>query len=383
MRVRPALRHVLLATLAAAPIVPALACGGALVDEAAGSDDDAGTTGYLGRRDAAREDEDGDIDTLDDGDVPHDASTKDVSVKDASVKDVSVSDASVSDAAKCEADAEVPDSGGFCYSYAPMPCGLDASAGIDYATCQAICGDANAFFCGTTVIDGNAWVTCNYCAIGRRPEDFDPLPAPAAGVGPFFAAVASLEAASVPAFRRLRDELAAHGAPSRLVRRAARSAREEIRHARATRALARRRGGCPSGAGAELSTHRTRSARSLEDVARENAIEGCVRETYGALTAAWQAARACDPEVRAVMRRVADEETSHAELSWAIARWARTRLSREARARVDAAAREAAETLAGEIARGRTPSALVEDAGMPTREEALRLFEGMRAALAI
>lgn len=29
--------------------------------------------------------------------------------------------------------------------------------------------------------------------------------------------------------------------------------------------------------------------RSLEDIAVENAVEGCVRETFGALVGAWQA----------------------------------------------------------------------------------------------
>jgi hypothetical protein len=58
-------------------------------------------------------------------------------------------------------------------------------------------------------------------------------------------------------------------------------------------------------------------ARSLEELAVENAVEGCVRETYGALTAIWQARTAKDPSVAAAVRRIARDETRHAALSWA------------------------------------------------------------------
>ncbi|MFP2923978.1 hypothetical protein ACLESO_01930, partial [Pyxidicoccus sp. 3LG] len=56
---------------------------------------------------------------------------------------------------------------------------------------------------------------------GRRPEGLCSDGAVAGRVptlGALFAKMAHLEAASVPAFERLADELAAHGAPARLVR---------------------------------------------------------------------------------------------------------------------------------------------------------------------
>jgi hypothetical protein len=52
-------------------------------------------------------------------------------------------------------------------------------------------------------------------------------------------------------------------------------------------------------------------ARSLESIAIENAVEGCVNETWAALVATLQAAHATDPELRAVM-----SSTPRAIRSW-------------------------------------------------------------------
>src|SRR5580658_1383630 len=88
---------------------------------------------------------------------------------------------------------------------------------------------------------------------------------------------AYLEAASVRAFDWLEDELSAHGAPERLQARARRAARDEVRHARVIRSFAER-------AGARVPSLRVKAARarSLEAMAVENAVEGCVNETLGA-----------------------------------------------------------------------------------------------------
>jgi hypothetical protein len=104
-------------------------------------------------------------------------------------------------------------------------------------------------------------------------------------------------------------------------------------------------------------------------MAIENAVEGCVRETFGALVAHWQARHARDPDVARVMRVVARDETRHAALAWAIAEWAAGRDARErerARVREGAATamRRAAAELAREIVRAPAP-ALVHDAGVP------------------
>jgi len=56
--------------------------------------------------------------------------------------------------------------------------------------------------------------------------------------------------------------------------------------------------------------------RTLFEVALENAVEGCVRETYGAAVGAWQARRAPDDRVRRAFAPVVADEARHADLAW-------------------------------------------------------------------
>lgn len=171
-------------------------------------------------------------------------------------------------------------------------------------------------------------------AEGRRPPGLvDPrrIDAPDA-VGRWLARAAWLEAASIPAFVYLARELDRHGAPRGLVRAALASARDEIRHAQVMRRIATRYGATVPSVEVVLPAE-----RPLEALAIENAVEGCVRETWGAVVAAWQAHRAHDAELRAVYRAIADDEARHAALGWAIDRWVRTRLGPDAHARIDAA----------------------------------------------
>jgi hypothetical protein len=169
-------------------------------------------------------------------------------------------------------------------------------------------------------------------------------------------------------------ELARFGAPRRLVRAAERAAREERRHARGAEALARRFGGRRGSFAADV-----QGARSLEDFSVENAVEGCVRETYGALVATWQARAATEPNVRAHTKRIAREETTHAALAWRADAWARAKLSKAARGRVDAARAEAARELVEQAAWG-VPEVLATVAGVP-RAELARGFAARLAAL--
>ena len=87
--------------------------------------------------------------------------------------------------------------------------------------------------------------------------------------------------------------------------------------------------------------------RSIEEQATENAVEGCVFETFGALLAQWQATHAVDLGVRASLARLARDETRHAALAWTMAAWLEARLTPEARLRVrEARARARRELLA-------------------------------------
>jgi hypothetical protein len=148
-------------------------------------------------------------------------------------------------------------------------------------------------------------------------------------IGAWLAEAAWLEAASIPAFIYLARELDSHGAPRGLSRLALAAARDEIRHARTMTAMARRYGGTPPIADVAMPT-----VRSLEDMAIENAVEGCVRETWGALVAMWQAQRSTDRELRAAFRAISADEARHSALAWAVDSWLSTRLDDAAKKRV-------------------------------------------------
>lgn len=211
------------------------------------------------------------------------------------------------------------------------------------------------------------------CAIGRRPPGLESTGRSACdlALGRYFAEVAHLEGASVPAFEQLRAELELLGAPEALRQRAMAAALEELGHTRAMSGLARRFGAEPVMPEVKAQPLRSRFALALD-----NAAEGCVRETFGALVASYQAQHAQDAEVRAAMVDIAEDETRHAELSWAMAEWLEAGLSEGERAAVSQARREAAATLAREL-EAPVEEALVSQVGVPPPEVAARLLASM------
>lgn len=183
-------------------------------------------------------------------------------------------------------------------------------------------------------------IGCN--AEGRRPSG---LRAPSARTaqdraGAWLAEATWLEAASIYAFAELARELSQRGAPAVLVRAAMVAANDEIRHTRLMGGLARR-----YGAELEEPVVAAMAPRSLEAMAIENAVEGCVRETWGAVSALWQSHTAVDLEARAVFTAIASDEIRHAKLAWSIESWLAPQLPAAARARVEAARAEAARQL--------------------------------------
>ena len=62
------------------------------------------------------------------------------------------------------------------------------------------------------------------------------------------------------------------------------------------------------------------AGRSIEEIAFDNAVEGCARETFGCLVGFHQAQHATDPEVRRVMAAVSDDELGHGAWSWELAK---------------------------------------------------------------
>lgn len=211
------------------------------------------------------------------------------------------------------------------------------------------------------------------CAVeGRRPAGWN-----ASGgvgetpIGAYFASCAELEAISVDAFRELAAELASHGAPRDLVDRCELAARDEIVHASLVGDLARQ-----FGAETPAITRVARSeVRALVDIAIENAVEGCVRELFGAAQARVRASCARDAEIRAVMARIADDEARHADLSAAIGTYLDARLTEAERTRVRRAMADARRELRAEIAAAKVDVELQERAGVPSRDVALALFD--------
>jgi hypothetical protein len=135
---------------------------------------------------------------------------------------------------------------------------------------------------------------------------------------------AQKEHASVAAFARVSWLLAAVGAPPDLLRWSHRAAIEEIAHARLCFALAAGYGGrshtvepmpelLSAGLGLDGDAIATLVVESLGD--------GCLLEDFNADIAAECATVCEEPVTRHGLERIAREERSHAEFSWAVVTW--------------------------------------------------------------
>jgi len=210
------------------------------------------------------------------------------------------------------------------------------------------------------------------CGTGRRPEGLlSEHVASGSLLGNHFATMAHLEAAAVPAFAAVARELEHHAAPRTLRSAAWRARQDEVLHARLTSRLARR--------------HHARSSapvvqpmplRDLYAFALDNAIEGCVHETYAALETAHQARHAQDPVIRAAMQRITADETRHAELAWQIARWVTPRLRDGERHEIRKRQLAAVEAL-GERLRADVHPSVSDLAGIPSASQARALHASL------
>jgi hypothetical protein len=202
-------------------------------------------------------------------------------------------------------------------------------------------------------------------ACGRRPEGFALERSQDLSAGAVLAEMAALEAASIAAFDRLARELAHHGAPASLVARARAAKRDEVRHARTTRRLARSYG--PVG---RTVRRRNLPVRDRMEVALENMIEGCVLETFGAALATFQAQRAEDPAIRAAFRAIAEDERAHASLAHDVHAWfAQTAAPEELAVLEEARARTI-----DLVDHAEYPQETRRALGLPSRQESRALF---------
>jgi len=132
---------------------------------------------------------------------------------------------------------------------------------------------------------------------------------------------ALMEHASVAAFARFSLQLLSLGAPPRLLLDAAQAMADEVQHAQACFALARRYTDAEIGPG-RLPIEGALEQQDLRAVVLGTIAEGCIGETVAALEAAEALAHCEDGAACAVLERIAAEETRHAQLAWQFVAWA-------------------------------------------------------------
>lgn len=213
---------------------------------------------------------------------------------------------------------------------------------------------------------------------GRRPTGLvDSAPIPIGSTdGDLFAAMSLNAAAAVIAYRQLGRELGALGAPRSLRDRVRRAAWDSIRHTRFADGLALRFGSEP-----ERPMIDTQRPRTLAELARDNAVEGCVREAWSAALALWQAEYALAPIVREAMRDFAHDKMRHAQLAWDIHRWAIGRIQESEVVAVDEACRRAIARILRAPVPFLTPAAL-RNVGLPAPKIARALAHAVLDGIA-
>jgi hypothetical protein len=244
--------------------------------------------------------------------------------------------------------------------------------------CQVDFDDAGA----EVVVAAHDVSNCQHGGVveGRRPPGLLPpelLPGGAnTATGIWLAAMARLEEASIYAFEQLAGELRYHRAPHHLIVAALEAAGDEVRHARVLARFSAAYGTIP----ARARIARRAVPRALTTIAVDNAIEGCVRECFGALVALHQSRCAADRQVRAAMTAIARDEIRHAELAMEIDAWLRERQPTVG-AVIDLAKRTAVARLRSEL-NGHVPPAAVRCAlGLPDPATTFALFKEARRVL--
>lgn len=261
---------------------------------------------------------------------------------------------------------------------------IRSDGSLDRELCEALCREGDVYF--EDAGDGALSFTLSDCRVDERPlprvictwEQSCPGGRRASGasttscthdpdLGAVLAGLAHREAASVVAFEELAHALMREGAPESLSRRALACADDERQHARAVHALAVR-----FGSGDVLDVPAPTRVPSLAELLALNAVEGCVRETYGALVAAHQADHASDAEIRSAFGAIARDEARHGLFSFALHDFARTHLDEATFDTLERARHEAAvELLAGSFD---APSEAIRKAmGLPSAHEARAL----------
>lgn len=194
-------------------------------------------------------------------------------------------------------------------------------------------------------------------------------------LGHYFAEIASMETAAVTAFRFLVQELEAYQAPNALIQMAREAIQEEIGHAEMTRLLAQ---AYDTAVPAVIIDDF--KLRSLFEIALDNAVEGCVNETFAAASGYWQQQFAEHPVFKAVIGHITDEESKHATLSWAIHEWVMPQLTSAQQLAIHHAQADAINQLEQTWLTKEDPRVRVA-VGLPEAQEALSLLRELKTHL--
>jgi hypothetical protein len=141
-------------------------------------------------------------------------------------------------------------------------------------------------------------------------------------IAAYWLLAARTEHASVPAFSQVALQLAALGAPARLLRATHEAALDEIRHAETCFAIARALGATDVDVGPITALASPgRATVTLERLAVESLVDGCLAEGIAADVAALGAQLATEPAIRDALGMIARDEENHAELAWTVVAW--------------------------------------------------------------
>ncbi len=220
--------------------------------------------------------------------------------------------------------------------------------------------------------------TCPRPVPGRMPNGLHLKNSPAATqssvnvLGQYLADMTAMETAAITAFYNLSLELEAYDAPAELITRAQQAVLEETRHSEMAALLA-------ASFDAEMPevTVDDFCLRSLYEIALENAVEGCVNETFAAACGLWQSEYAQLDVFRKVIGHITEEEMGHAALSWEIHQWILPQLSELQQDQIRVAQAEAVESLVNDFKQESNP-VLQQAFGLPTKDDATRLFAQLK-----
>ena len=156
--------------------------------------------------------------------------------------------------------------------------------------------------------------------------------------GGYFARLAQEEATAVFAFGELLEYLQDWEAPKLLQDWCSRIIEEEKVHTLMMSGLAHR-----NGQESAVVQFPEPNRVSMKEMAIHNALTGCIGETWSAVLLRYQSEHA--PKYNGIFKRVAKDETSHAEFSWSLHEWLMYQLTEDEQTEVTQVMRDMLETV--------------------------------------